>query len=329
MQKRRLGDTDLDITPIGFGAWAIGGDNWAFGWGPQDDRDSIAAIRRAIDVGINWIDTAAVYGFGHSEEIVAEALAEIPSSARPYVFTKCSLLKGNDGMPVHSLEPESILREVEDSLRRLRTDTIDLYQIHWPALPSEPADPEIIAAGWRCLVDLKQSGKVRHIGVSNFDRTQLALIRTIAPVSSLQPPYSLLMRGIEENVLPYCEQHGIGVIVHSPMQSGLLTGAMTRRRIASLPDTDWRRTSLHFQEPNLSANLGLVEVLRSIGQRHGRSPGEVAIAWALRKPSVTGAIVGARRPAQIDGVAAAADFRLSPVELEEIANALPPSVGLF
>lgn len=329
MQKRRLGNTDLEITTLGFGAWAIGGDNWAFGWGPQDDRDSVAAIRHALDVGINWIDTAAVYGFGHSEEVVAEALAERAPSSRPYVFTKCSLLAGDDGMPVHSLEPESIRREVENSLRRLRVDAIDLYQIHWPAFPPERAEPEIIAAGWQCLADLKRSGKVRYIGVSNFDRAQLELIRAIAPVSSLQPPYSLLMRGIEQDILPYCEQHDIGVIVYSPMQSGLLTGTMDRQRIASLPDTDWRKGSPHFQEPNLSTNLALVEVLRGIGQRHGRSPAEIAIAWVLRKPWVTGAIVGARRPTQIDGVVGAADYRLSTAELEEIAAVLPPSVGLF
>lgn len=329
MQTRRLGNTDLEITPIGFGAWAIGGDSWAYGWGPQDDRDSIAAIRRALDAGINWIDTAAVYGFGHSEEIIAEALAGVPLEARPYIFTKCSLLAGDNGMPVHSLVPASIHQEVEASLRRLRVDTIDLYQIHWPAFPPGHADLEQIASGWRCLVDLKQSGKVRHIGVSNFDLTQLELIRAIAPVSSLQPPYSMLMRGIEQDLLPYCEQHGIGVIVYSPMQSGLLTGAMTRERIGSLPDTDWRKASMHFQEPNLSANLALVEVLRGIGQRHRRSPGEVAIAWTLRNPTVTGAIVGARRPAQIEGLVGAAQLRLSTRDLDEIAKALPPSVGLF
>jgi aryl-alcohol dehydrogenase-like predicted oxidoreductase len=329
MQTRRLGNTDLEITPIGFGAWAIGGDQWAYGWGPQDDRDSIAAIGRALELGINWIDTAAVYGFGHSEEVIAEALAGVPLSSRPYIFTKCSLLAGDKGMPVHSLDPASIRQEVEASLHRLRVDTIDLYQIHWPAFPPEHADQDQIASGWRCLVDLKQSGKVRHIGVSNFDRHQLELIREIAPVSSLQPPYSMLMRDIEQDVLPYCEQHGIGVIVYSPMQSGLLSGAMTRKRIASLPDTDWRKASMHFQEPNLSANLALVEVLREIGQRYGRSAGEVAIAWTLRNPAVTGAIVGARHPAQIDGVAGAMQLRLSAPDLERIAQALPPSAGLF
>lgn len=329
MQTRRLGNTDLDITPIGLGAWAIGGDRWAYGWGPQDDRDSIAAIRRALDLGINWIDTAAVYGFGHSEAVIAEALAEVPLSSRPYIFTKCSLLAGDRGRPVHSLDPVSIRQEVEGSLRRLRVDTIDLYQIHWPAFPPEQADREQIASGWRCLVDLKQSGKVRHIGVSNFDLAQLQLIRAIAPVSSLQPPYSMLMRGVEQDVLPYCEQHGIGVIVYSPMQSGLLTGAMSRERIVALPDTDWRKASAHFQEPNLAANLALVEVLRGVGQRHGRSPGEVAIAWTLRHPAVTGAIVGARRPAQVDGVVGAAELLLTTTDIEEIAKALPPSVGLF
>lgn len=329
MQKRRLGNTDLEITPIGFGAWAIGGDNWTFGWGPQDDRDSIAAIQRSVDSGVNWIDTAAVYGFGHSEEVVGTALAGMPVSARPYVFTKCGLLPGDSGAPVHSLEPESIRREVEASLRRLRIDAIDLYQIHWPAMPSDSADVETLESAWHCLVQIRESGKVRHIGVCNFDATQLKRIARIAPVSSLQPPYSMLMRGVEDEILPYCESHGIGTIVYSPMQSGLLTGTMTRERIAALPDSDWRKGSIHFQEPNLSRNLALVEVIRGIGERHGRSPGEIAIAWTLRNSAVTGAIVGSRRPEQVEGTIGAAEFRLSTAELDEIANALPPSVGLF
>ncbi len=329
MQKRRLGNTDLDITPIGFGAWAIGGDNWAFGWGPQDDRDSVAAIQRAVELGVNWIDTAAVYGFGHSEEIVASAIAQIPIESRPYVFTKCGLLPGKNGAPVHSLAPESIRREVDDSLRRLRVDAIDLYQIHWPSMPRQNADAEALEAAWRCLAEIRESGKVRHIGVCNFDTTELDRIAEIAPVSSLQPPYSMLMRGVEEKLHPYCESRGIGVIVYSPMQSGLLTGTMTRERIAALPDSDWRKESMHFQEPNLSRNLMLVEVLRRLGERHGRSPGEVAIAWTLRHAVVTGAIVGGRSPEQVEGTVGAAEFRLSMAELEEIASALPPSVGLF
>ena len=329
MQKRRLGNTDLDITPIGFGAWAIGGDNWAFGWGPQDDRSSVAAIQRAADLGINWIDTAAVYGFGHSEEIVGNALAEMPRESRPYVFTKCGLLPGKNGAPMHSLTPESIRQEVEDSLRRLRVDVIDLYQIHWPAMPRQSADAEALEAAWRCLAQIRESGKVRHIGVCNFDTAELERIGQIAPVSSLQPPYSMLMRGIEGKILPYCESRNIGLIVYSPMQSGLLTGAMTRERIAALPDSDWRKGSVHFQEPNLSHNLVLVEVIRRLGERRGQSPGEIAIAWTLRHAAVTGAIVGGRSPAQVEGTIGAAEFRLSASELEEIASALPPSVGLF
>ncbi len=323
MNTRQLGRTDLRITPIGFGAWAIGGE-WRFGWGPQDDADSVAAIRRAVSLGMNWIDTAPAYGLGHSEEVVARALADIPRAERPYVFTKCSLVWGDDRVVRHDVSGASIRREVEQSLRRLQVDVIDLYQMHWPrwASQSEPS-PGSVAEAWETLADLQRQGKVRHIGVSNFTVEDLETAERIAPVGSLQPPYSMLRRAIEADVLPYCEDHNIGVIVYSPMLSGLLTGAMTRERVAGLAASDWRRNNKEFQEPNLTRNLALVEVLRGIGARHGRSAGEVAIAWTLRHPAVTGAIVGGRSAAQVDGVIGAMDFRLSEAELTEIERALP------
>ncbi|WP_238361028.1 aldo/keto reductase [Iningainema tapete] len=312
MQTKQLGNSDLKITLIGFGAWAIGGAGWSFAWGSQDDQDSIAAIERAIDLGINWIDTAAVYGLGHSEEMVAQALKG--KSQRPYIFTKCSQVWNEKGEVSTVLKAESIRREVEDSLRRLKIDVIDLYQIHWPN-----AD---IEEGWTTLAELQKEGKVRYIGVSNFNVEQMRRIQKIAPITSLQPPYSLLKRDIEEEILPFCQQENIGVINYSPMASGLLTGAMTKERVKNLPADDWRRRSANFQEPRLSRNLELVELLRQIGQRHGRSPGEVAIAWTLRHPAVTGAIVGGRSAAQVDGIIGAADFRLSEEELNEIETFL-------
>jgi aryl-alcohol dehydrogenase-like predicted oxidoreductase len=323
MQTRQLGRTDLHITPIGFGAWAIGGE-WRFGWGPQADADSIAAIRQAVSRGVNWIDTAPAYGLGHSEEVVACALAEIPSSERPYVFTKCSLVWGEERVVTHDVSGPSIRREVEDSLRRLRVETIDLYQIHWPRWHSQPEpSPGSVAEAWTTLADLKAQGKVRHIGVSNFTVDDLQTAEAIAPVGSLQPPYSMLRRGIEAEILPYCEANHIGVLAYSPMLSGLLTGAMTRERIDALAPGDWRRNNKEFQEPQLTANLALVDVLRGIGASHGRSAGEVAIAWTLRHPVVTAAIVGGRSAAQVDGVVGAADFRLSTDELADIEAALP------
>jgi len=321
MEKRKLGNTDFEITPIGLGAWAMGGGGWQFGWGPQDDSTSIAAIHRAIDLGINWIDTAAVYGLGHSEEVVARALAATPSSKRPMVFTKCSLVWDKKGMISHSLEPASIRKELEASLHRLKMDAIDLYQIHWPSFSGSEEAPGIEDA-WRTMVNLQKSGKVRCIGVSNFSVAQMERIRAIAPISSLQPPYSMLKRGIESEILPYCAKHGIGVIVYSPMQAGLLTGKMTRERIAALPKDDWRRGSPEFQEPKLTHNLEVVEKLRANGARHGKSPAEVAIAWVLRLPAVTGAIVGARSPAQVDGFIGAATFRLDDEEIQEIEASL-------
>ena len=314
MQTRQLGNSDLQITPLGIGAWAMGGGGWAFAWGPQDDDESIGAIHAALDRGLNWIDTAAVYGLGHSEEVVARALKG--RSNRPYVFTKCERNWGEDRQIYKSLKRDSILRECENSLRRLQIDTIDLYQIHWP----EP--DEDIEEGWATLADLQKQGKVRWIGVSNFNAQQLARAQAIAPVTSLQPPYSMIQSEIEAEILPFCGKNNIGTIVYSPMKSGMLTGAMTRERIENMPADDFRKRTPNFQEPLLTRNLNLVERLREIGNRHGRTPGEVAIAWTLRRPEVTAAIVGMRSPKQVDGVIGAADFRLSASEIQEIANAL-------
>jgi aryl-alcohol dehydrogenase-like predicted oxidoreductase len=310
MKTRRLGSSDLEITPIGFGAWAIGGSGWEFAWGSQDDGDSIAAIREALDAGVNWIDTAAVYGLGHSEEVVARALEGVRD--RPYVFTKCSMIWNEHQAIGHSLEAHSIRRECEASLRRLKVDAIDLYQIHWPNPDQD------IEEGWATMAALQREGKVRNIGLSNFNVAQMKRAQAIAPITSLQPRYSLLHREIEPEILPFVTRENIGVIAYSPMASGLLTGAMTRQRIARLPGDDWRRSHEDFREPQLSHHLKLVSLLRTIGHRHGRSPAEVAVAWVLSNPAVTGAIVGARRPGQMLGVSGAADFRLSPEERAEI-----------
>src|SRR5437660_77814 len=319
MQKRQLGNSDLQITPVGYGAWAIGGSGWQFACGSQSDNDSIAAIHRALELGVNWIDTAAVYGLGHSEEVVARALKEW-SGPRPYVFTKCGLRWDAKGEVSKVLRSDSIRREVEDSLRRLKLDVIDLYQIHWPPDPDSPELEE----GWSTMADLKGEGKVRWIGVSNFDVKQIRRAKAIAPVTSVQPPYSLIHREVEEDILPYCRREGIGVIVYSPMASGLLTGAMTRERAARLPDNDWRRRDPEFNEPKLSQNLALVDRLRAIGARHGRSPGEVAIAWALGNPAVTGAIVGARSPQQAEQIMRAGSLRLTGEEMAEIEATFSP-----
>jgi aryl-alcohol dehydrogenase-like predicted oxidoreductase len=316
VETRTLGNSDLDITPLGFGAWAAGGADWRFGWGPQDDADSIAAIRRALEHGVNWIDTAAAYGLGHSEEVVAQALADLPAADRPYVFTKCALVEDGAGGMRESLEPASLRRECEASLRRLRVEAIDLYQIHWPT--DEIVD---IDAGWATLADLQREGKVRWIGVSNFSVEELERARAIAPVTSLQPPYSAIRRSAEKELFPYCAANGIGTIVYSPMASGLLTGTMTKERAAALPDNDWRSRSADFQEPRLSRHLALVEVLRAIGARSGHSAGEVAIAWTLANGAVTGAIVGARSAAQVDGWIGAASVKLTPDDLAAIAAA--------
>jgi aryl-alcohol dehydrogenase-like predicted oxidoreductase len=310
MHTKQLGNSDLFITPIGFGAWAIGGSGWEFAWGDQDDDDSVAAIREALDHGVNWIDTAAVYGLGHSEEVVARALEGMGN--RPYVFTKCSMVWDENREIGHSLEADSIRRECEASLRRLRVDAIDLYQIHWPN-PDED-----IEEGWATLAALKREGKVRNIGVSNFSVAQMKRAQAIAPITSLQPRYSLLHREVEEEVLPFAAGEHIGVIAYSPMASGLLTGTITAERVAHLPADDWRKRNPDFQEPLLSRDLRLVRLLRAIGARHGRSPGEVAVAWVLQHPAVTGAIVGARRASQVAGIVGAADFRLSPRELAQV-----------
>lgn len=317
MQTKNLGNSDLAITPIGFGAWAIGGGGWAFGWGPQDDADSIASIHEALDCGINWIDTAAVYGLGHSEEVVAKALAGIPAERRPHVFTKCARVWDENRQIGKCLKADSIRKECEGSLRRLKVDVIDLYQIHWP----EPG--EDIDEGWQAVQKLKQEGKIRWCGVSNFSAAQMAQVAHFGAITSLQPPYSMLRRDIEPETLPYCQQHNIGVIVYSPMQSGLLTGAWTRERLAALPADDWRREkNKQYQEPLFSRNLRLVEVLRGIGRPHGKSPGEVAIAWVLRQPTVTAAIVGARKPGQLSELVGAAEWRLSNVEASEVERFL-------
>jgi aryl-alcohol dehydrogenase-like predicted oxidoreductase len=305
-----LGNSDLSLTPIGIGAWAMGGGGWAFAWGPQDDNESIAAIHAALDAGINWIDTAPVYGLGHSEEVVARALRG--RSPKPYVFTKCERVWNERGEIGNSLKADSIRREVEASLRRLQVDVIDLYQIHWPA-PDEDLEE-----GWSTLAQLRQEGKVRWIGVSNFNVEQLRRAQAIAPVTSLQPPYSIISPDIEQTVLPYAQAARIGVIVYSPMKSGLLSGAMTRERITAMPPDDHRRRMPHFQEPRLTRNLKLAELLRAIGARHGRTPGEVAIAWTLRHPAVTAAIVGVRSARQVAGVIGAMTFRLSPEEIAGI-----------
>jgi aryl-alcohol dehydrogenase-like predicted oxidoreductase len=308
-----LGGTGLEVTRVGFGAWAIGGTGYEFAWGAQDDDESVAAIERALELGVNWIDTAAVYGLGHSEEIVGRALAG--RDDRPYVFTKASLLADGDGRVAHSLKRDSILREVEASLRRLGVDAIDLYQIHWP-------DPEPdIEEGWATLAELKDQGLVRHIGVSNFDVEQLRRIQQIAPVETLQPPYSLVDRGVEDKILPFAEREGIGVIVYSPMGSGLLTGAMTRERIAGLPDDDWRKRAAQFTEPQLSRNLRFVERLGAVAERHDATPGAVAVAWTLRNPAVDGAIVGFRRPDQVDPIVIAASLELTDEDLATIGGA--------
>jgi aryl-alcohol dehydrogenase-like predicted oxidoreductase len=303
LNTAQLGSTGLEITRVGFGAWAIGGGGWEFGWGPQEDAESIAAIHRALEGGVNWIDTAAAYGFGHSEEVVGRALQGVTD--RPYVFTKCSLLEGPGRTVVSNLERDSIWREAEASLRRLGVDAIDLYQIHWPR-PDED-----IEEGWGTLAELKEQGMVRHIGVSNFDVEQLRRIQQIAPIETLQPQYSLITREAESELLPFAEDEGIGVIVYSPMGSGLLTGRMTRERIAQMPDDDWRKRDQRFNEPLLSQNLDLVERLRAVADRHGTTPGAVAIAWALRDPAVDGAIVGFRRPDQVDPLLDAANLELN------------------
>jgi len=312
---RTLGNSDLQLTSIGFGAWAIGGGNWEFAWGPQDDNESIAAIHRALDRGINWIDTAAIYGLGHSEEVVARALKSW-SGPRPLVFTKCSMRWKANRSIYRSLTAKSLSQELDSSLRRLGVEVIDLYQIHWPNPEEE------IEEGWETLARFKQQGKIRWIGVSNFSVDHMKRAQAIAPITSLQPPYSMLRRAIEAEVLPFCQANNIGVINYSPMVSGLLTGAMTAERVAAFPADDWRRKAAEFNEPKLTRNLRLVELLRAIGSEHGVSAGVVAVAWTLHNPAITAAIVGGRSAAQVDGLAPALDFPLTEPEFQRIQQFL-------
>jgi aryl-alcohol dehydrogenase-like predicted oxidoreductase len=314
MEKRTLGNSDLLITHLGIGAWAMGGGGWAFGWGPQDDAESIEAIRAGISAGMNWIDTAAVYGLGHSEEVVAKALVGVSDPV--YVFTKCERRWNEKGEIQKILKAASIKEECENSLRRLKREVIDLYQIHWP----EP--DEDVEEGWGAVAELQREGKVRWIGVSNFNVDQLKRAQAIAPVTSLQPPYSMLVRGVEQEILPFCLANNIGVISYSPMRNGLLSGSMTRGRVENLAADDWRRRNPDFQEPALTRNLELADLLKRIAANHGRTAGEAAIAWVLRNPAVTAAIVGVRRADQVSGVIGAAQWTLTDAEASEIENFL-------
>ena len=309
---RKLGNSDLDITSIGFGAWAIGVGDWQYGWGAQEDTDSIAAIHRALDAGMNWIDTAAVYGLGHSEEVVGKALKS--SSTRPYIFTKSSMTWGPDRKIVQTMK--KIREECEASLKRLGVEAIDLYQVHWP-VPDEDLEE-----GWATMAALQREGKVRWIGASNFSVSQMERAQKIAPITSLQPPYSMINRSAEPEILPFCAKHGIGVINYAPMHSGMLTGSMSKQRVAAMPQDDFRRNAKQFQEPLLSRNLELAELLKTIGQRHGVIAGVVAIAWTLHNPAVTAAIVGGRSAKQVEGVLPAATIRLTEAEFAEIGTFL-------
>jgi len=317
LPKRRLGRTDMQITPVGFGAWAIGGGDWSFGWGGQDDRDSVAAIRHAVERGVNWIDTAAIYGLGHSEEVVRAALKEIPAQRRPYVFTKCGLIwddNNRKASPKRVGAPDSIRREVENSLRRLGLERIDLYQMHWP-----PKDGARIEDYWRTLLDLKAEGKVRAVGLSNHNVAQLEAAERIGHVDTLQPPFSAIRREFAAAELPWCREHETGVIVYSPMQAGLLTGAFSEQRAKALPADDWRSRDDEFTGEKLTRNLKLAATMKAVAERHGTTGASVAVAWTLAWPGVTGAIVGARAPEQIDGWIDAATLSLTRADLEEIA----------
>lgn len=320
LPKRRLGRTNMQITRVGFGAWAIGGGDWAVGWGAQDDRDSVTAIRHAVERGINWIDTAAVYGLGHSEEVVRRALADMPASERPYVFTKCGLVwdpKDRQAPPRQVGAPASIRREVEDSLRRLGIEQIDLYQMHWPAEDGTPLEEY-----WQTLLDLKRAGKVRAVGLSNHNVAQLQAAEALGHVDTLQPPFSAIRRDAGAGVLPWCHAQGTGAIIYSPMQSGLLTGRFRAERARALPKNDWRSRNAEFTGERLQRNLAFADALRPVAARHDTSVATVAVAWTLSWPGVTGAIVGARTPAQVDGWLDAASVELSESDLHEIATAL-------
>jgi len=320
LPTRRLGNTELRLTPVGFGAWAVGGGGWAFGWGPQEDAQSIASIRHAVDLGVNWIDTAAVYGLGHSEEVVRQALEGIPPNDRPYIFTKCGMVwdeRRPDAPPRQVLEPGSIRRECEASLRRLGVEQIDLYQFHWPDQSGTP-----IEDSWEAMIRLAEEGKVRAAGVSNFDVPLLERCEAIRHVDSLQPPLSLIRRQVAESDIPWCAAHKTGVIGYSPLQSGLLTDRFSPERVESMAEDDWRRRSPDFKPPRLERNLALRDALRPLAQRHGTSVSAVAIAWTLSWPGVTGAIVGARSPEQVDGWIGAATLELTLEDLDEIAQAI-------
>ena len=313
----KLGNSDMELSPIGFGSWAVGGGDWQFSWGPQDDNDSIAAIHKALELGINWIDTAAVYGLGHSEEVVARALKT--TSHKPYIFTKCGLVWGEKREVNNDLK--QIRREVEESLRRLAVDTIDLYQVHWPKPDEE------IEEAWGVMADLQKQGKVRWIGVSNFSVEQMERVKEIAPITSNQPPYSMLNRAVEPAILPFCQKNNIGVINYAPMHSGLLTGAMTKQRVSNFTSDDFRRNAKNYQEPLLSRNLAVADFLSEIGKKHNVSAGVVAIAWTLHHPAITAAIVGGRNAKQVDGVIPAATFRLTEEEFSEIQGYLAQHVA--
>lgn len=310
MKKKKLGNTEFEITSIGLGAWAMGGNNWQFGWGWQDDNQSIKAIHKAIDKGFNWIDTAAVYGLGHAEEVVAKALKGMRE--KPYIFTKCELRWNEKGEIYGCMKRESIKEECEASLKRLQVEIIDLYQIHWPNPDNE------IEEGWETLQELKKEGKIKYSGVSNFSVSQMERISKIAPISSLQPPYSLSQPDAEKEIIPYCEKNNIGVIIYSPMMSGLLSGKMTRERISKLPDDDWRKRSPEFQEPKLTKNLLIVDKLKEIGKKYNVEAGAIAIAWTLRLSGVTGAIVGARNPEQVDLLISAGSVKLDEDDINEL-----------
>jgi aryl-alcohol dehydrogenase-like predicted oxidoreductase len=310
----------MEITRVGFGAWAIGGGGWAFAWGDQDDEASVAAIRHAVESGVHWIDTAAVYGLGHSEEVVAKALDGLPDADRPYVFTKCGLVwdehdRGSQARRVG--DPKSLRREVEESLRRLRVERIDLWQLHWPAEDGTPLDEY-----WQAMLDIKAEGKVRAVGLSNHDAARLAAAERVGHVDTLQPPFSAIHRGVAADELPWCADHGTGVIVYSPMQSGLLTGAFTPERAAALSDGDWRHRHPDFSGEGLRRNLALADALRPIAARHGVPLPAVSVAWTLAWRGVTGAIVGARSPEQVDGWLGAATLTLTDADLDEIADSL-------
>lgn len=317
LPKRRLGRTDMQITPVGLGAWAIGGGDWAVGWGDQEDSQSIAAIRHAVERGINWIDTAAIYGLGHSEEVVRAALKEMPQSERPLIFTKCGLRwdENNHMAPPQNVgRPESIRAECEASLKRLGVERIDLYQMHWPARDGTP-----IADYWGALLDLKREGKVRAVGLSNHNVAQLEAAEKIGHVDTLQPPFSAIRREFAANELPWCVAHDTGVIVYSPMQSGLLTGTFTAERAKKLPANDWRSRNAEFTGDKLKANLALAATIKAVGEKHGSDAASAAIAWTLAWPGVSGAIVGARSPEQVDGWIDAARLDLTQADLQEIA----------